>query len=170
MSGRRRPSRRGARKWSVTPPTTLVVRRLIVLLAVTSAATAFGAPQALSGQSRVPRFVDCGAGRPEVRPEYILVACGDGNFYLTRLKWSRWTATGASARGTGHQNDCTPSCADGHLHTYGVAINLSRPRICAKHILEFTRFSWLFVGRKPPQARRGGTATPPRPPTDPRCA
>jgi len=39
---------------------------------------------------------DC-AGRPHFKPRSIIVACGDGNLQLLRLRWSRWT-TGRSWR------------------------------------------------------------------------
>jgi hypothetical protein len=85
-----------------------------------------------------------------VRPASILVACGDGNFFLTGLKWSNWTTTSATALGTGHQNDCTPSCAAGHFHLYHVRVRLDRPETCTKERRLFTRFSYHFVARKPP--------------------
>jgi hypothetical protein len=83
-----------------------------------------------------------------------MVACGDGNFYLTRLNWSRWAETAAWARGIGHLNDCQPNCAEGHFHSYPVSAHLSRPEVCEHQIREFTRMTVLYLGRKPPTVLR----------------
>jgi hypothetical protein len=150
---------------SVAPLT----KRVVPLLAFALLANMVGPATALSGSRRLPTFVDCGVGRAKIRPAHIVFACGDGNFYVSRLHWSYWTRRSASGRGIGHQNLCNPSCATGHFHTYKVAVKLSQPKICAKKLLEFTRVYWRFVGRKPLGVKRSGTATPPLPPTDARC-
>jgi hypothetical protein len=38
--------------------------------------------------------------QPSVEPNTIVLACGDGNAYLTNLRWSSWTATTAAATWT----------------------------------------------------------------------
>ncbi len=65
--------------------------------------------------------VDC-QGQPQVRPENFTLACADGNDYLTRLSWTRWTAGLARATGVQEVNDCDPYCAAGHFHGYPVAV------------------------------------------------
>jgi hypothetical protein len=94
--------------------------------------------------SPLPTFEGCSAGA-QIRPSAIVVACGDGNFYVTGLKWSRWTKMAATATGLAHQNDCKPYCAAGHFHTYPVALTLSRPEACSNARTEFTRFTYLFT-------------------------
>ena len=89
------------------------------------------------------------------------MACGDGNFFLTGLKWSRWNAIDAFAAGTGHQNDCKPDCASGHFHRYSVALRLFRPEECRGGRREFTRVSWRFTGTKPTGVVNGGTVAAP---------
>jgi len=106
--------------------------------------------------SSVPVFTGC-TGKTHVRPRAIVIACGDGNFFLTGLSWTRWTAHGAAANGTGHLNDCTPDCARGHFHRYRVAVRLFRPITCASKQRRFTRLSYRFVGRKPPGVVPSGT-------------
>jgi hypothetical protein len=85
---------------------------------------------------------------PLVRPASIVVACGDGNFYLTGLHWTSWSRTGAAGTATAHQNDCTPYCAAGRFHTYRAAVTLSKPRSCKGRVV-FVDVGWRFVGPKP---------------------
>lgn len=111
----------------------------------------------------MPRFLGCGAyrgGSPKgvVRPESIVVACADGNFWLGSLRWKSWTATGASAVGTAHANDCKPFCAAGHFHAYPVIVQLARPKRCSGK-LELTRLSWRYPGRRPAGTPATGSDT-----------
>ncbi|HZP71986.1 MAG TPA: hypothetical protein VFA97_01285 [Gaiellaceae bacterium] len=93
-----------------------------------------------------------------VRPHSIVVACADGNFYLTRLSWTSWAAAKAVAAGTGHQNDCTPNCAAGHFHTYPADVSLTKPRTCAGHKV-FTTLSWRFTKPTPKGIALSGATT-----------
>src|SRR5207245_7757537 len=55
-------------------------------------------PQAMpaaAGAQKLPRFAGCKSffarsAHGTVRPRSIVLACGDGNFYVTRIAWSRW--------------------------------------------------------------------------------
>ncbi len=124
--------------------------------------SAAAAASILAREARpLPKFAGCFANRLQVRPRSILVACGDGNFFLTGLSWSHWNARRADGAGTGHQNDCTPDCARGHFHLYRVAVRLFRPVTCKNGQREFTRFSWSFVGNKPARVLRTGTVKSP---------
>jgi hypothetical protein len=107
----------------------------------------------------VPGYIDCGRGRAQVEPAQIVIACGDGNFFVTNVDWSFWGDTGANGVGIGHQNDCTPDCAGGHFHTYRVAVELARAQTCGKkNIFEFTRLKWRFIGRQPHGVASRGTS------------
>jgi hypothetical protein len=76
-----------------------------------------------------------------VRPHQVTIACADANLYATGLRWSRWSASGATAAGTGHMNDCTPYCAAGHFHAFRMTIRLSQPIVC-KGRRRFSRITW----------------------------
>ena len=90
-----------------------------------------------------------------VKPPRIVVACGDGNFFLTGLKWSSWGRHSAKATGTGHLNDCNPACFNGHFHKYPVAVRLSRPRACSgSQRPQFRRIVVTYTGRKPAGVKR----------------
>jgi hypothetical protein len=117
-----------------------------------------------AGAQRLPRFAGCKtffsrSVSGAVRPGSIMLACGDGNFYLTRIAWTRWGMRQALGIGVGHQNDCVPDCASGHFHTYRVAVKLDRAMMnCAtQKLAQFTRASWRFTGSKPRAVPRSGS-------------
>ncbi len=124
--------------------------RIAVALTTLAAVTAASA----AGSSDVPRFLGCGAfakqpaGTGVVRPRSIVAACGDGNFWFGSLRWRTWSAAGATAAGSAHQNDCIPYCAAGHFHAYPASVSLAGARRCAGK-LELTRISWRFTKAKP---------------------
>lgn len=113
----------------------------LVALALLAAALAAAA----AGAARLPSFAACRAQEPEVRPTDIVLACGDGNFFLSDLRWSRWDARGATGRGVAHWNDCSPTCVAGRFHAYAVAVALARPRTCPRG-REFTEVRWVRAG------------------------
>jgi hypothetical protein len=53
----------------------------------------------------------------KIKPRRILFACGDGNFFVTKLRWHSWHKRRATGHGKFHANDCDPDCADGQFHT-----------------------------------------------------
>lgn len=63
----------------------------------------------------------------DYRPSEIIVACGDGNARVVRLRWSQWTSARALGVGTWQQNDCKPYCAAGTFHDYPVRLALDQP-------------------------------------------
>ena len=65
-----------------------------------------------------------------VEPRSIMVACGDGNFYVTGIRWTAWTGTSAKGTGKVHANDCKPYCAAGHFHTKTGSVALSKVISC----------------------------------------
>ena len=132
--------------------------RRALLLAALVAATAASAGEAVP----VPKLAGCVPGAtPTVRPKEIIVACGDANFYFTNLVWASWNATGATAAGIAHLNDCKPYCAAGHFHTYRIAVTLTRPRSCRNGAREFTRMTWRFPATHPAgQPRTAGQPLP----------
>jgi hypothetical protein len=124
---------------------------VIVALAVAAAASA----------SSSPGFLGCKAfvapsSTPQVRPSQIVVACGDGGFFLSKLKWSRWNATGAVATGKANENDCNPNCAAGHFHAYAVQVKLSKVATCGgNHV--FSKLSWSFTAKRPKGVPKTGS-------------
>lgn len=123
----------------------------ITILASVSVSSGFG-----ENASPLPTLGGC-TGNALLRPP-SLDFCGDGVLYIRRLRWSRWTRTGAAAVGQAHQDDCSPSCAAGHYHVYPVIVALSRPKLCSNGRPEFTRLTYQFVAKKPPHLSAGPLA------------
>ena len=97
---------------------------------------------------------------PRRRPQRIIVACGDGNFQLKRLRWRRWDASTAYARGVAWVNDCTPYCAAGRFHTIPALVSLSRRRWCSSvSRFMYTRVRYRMLSSPPGGGRRSGRVT-----------
>jgi hypothetical protein len=90
---------------------------------------------------------------PRYRPTHLIIACGDGNLYVTGIRWRHWNAAQAFGRGVGHFNDCTPYCAVGHFHTQAIMVRVYRPVYCTDvDEWQYSRLAYSFVG---PSALRG---------------
>lgn len=89
---------------------------------------------------------DCG---PLVSaPKQLTLACGDGNYYLTHLRWHRWGQSVATASGTANANDCKPYCAAGHFHSFAVTVTVDRLARCnSAHY--YARIAIAYAGARP---------------------
>src|SRR5690242_2629326 len=103
-------------------------RSLGIGLVVAAIAAGGAASTGAATQTFVPR--DC--IHEAVKPRSIIITCADANFVLTGLKWSHWRRTSAAGAGSAKINDCKPSCAQGHFHTYPVSVRLSSAHFCRK--------------------------------------
>jgi hypothetical protein len=81
--------------------------------------------------SGTPVVADC-AGRPQAHPATIMLACDDGNAYLSGLHWTTWQSTAAAA-GLWRINDCVPDCAAGTFHTFPATVKLWQPELLPGH-------------------------------------
>ncbi|HLI35939.1 MAG TPA: hypothetical protein VKV80_01170 [Streptosporangiaceae bacterium] len=108
------------------------------------------AAHAVSRASAGPVVINC-LGKPQVRPGTIVLACADGNDYLGALSWTSWTQPLASATGTQHENDCIPSCAAGHFHSYPVLVVLWRSAPVTGHpgLRRYTMITLIYPGARP---------------------
>jgi hypothetical protein len=72
-----------------------------------------------------PVVVNCG-GQPDVKPESIILMCGDGTWAVDKIVWTNWSA-GAGAEGTGieYRRSCVPTCAQGSATYSPVTITLT---------------------------------------------
>lgn len=111
-----------------------------------------------SAEAALPHtYVAADCFHSHYRPAKLLIACGDGNLYVTGIRWRYWNRVGAIGRGVGHFNDCEPYCAAGHFHTQPIALRAYRPRYCAQSDrLEYTmlRYRFLGGGREPHTVRK----------------
>ncbi|MET9886442.1 hypothetical protein ABZZ20_25550 [Streptomyces sp. NPDC006430] len=94
--------------------------------------------------------VDC-SSQAQVRPEEYVLACGDGNNQLIRLRWDTWGPQTATATGTDMVNDCRPYCAAGRFHPYPVRVTLGNPQRWPDHpdLRRFTTIRLLYPEAAP---------------------
>ena len=115
--------------------------------------TLLAAGSSLARNSPVYFVADC--KRPTMVPTEIVLACGDGNAYVTGLRWKHWGLHRTEGSGTFHGNDCQPTCYQGTFHTYPVELTLREPRYCYAHHKRFyTRLSIHATGAVPPGFHR----------------
>lgn len=113
---------------------------------------AHAATTALTVSATAPKLVLLGCdGNAEVAPSGI-DNCGDGSVGLTALHWTSWNAHLASGYGTYYLNDCTPTCAGGHFHTYPALVTLWGSAAVKGHPAErkYTETTLIFTGTRPP--------------------
>lgn len=107
---------------------------------------------ALTASATAPKFILLGCdNNAEVAPSSIS-NCGDGAVGLTGLHWTSWTSHLASGYGTYFLNDCAPTCAGGHFHTYPALAVLWGSAPVKGHPSErkYTQMTLVFTGTRPP--------------------
>ncbi len=117
-----------------------------------SASSAHAVTTAITTRATTPRFILLGCNNDaEVAPSGIS-NCGDGAVGLTGLHWTSWTPHLASGYGRYFLNDCTPTCAGGHFHTYPALVDLWGSAAVSGHPAErkYTRMTLVFTGTRPP--------------------
>ncbi len=121
--------------------------------------TAQQQPQGTSSNSMA--LPDC-QGRPAVEPERVTLTCADGNFSIENISWTGWGASFAAGMGTGKINDCEPSCAAGHFHTYPMLLIVTGAQTCPNNQPAYEKVVYTFVGRSGFPADAPGTLDPTR--------
>ena len=91
-------------------------------------------------------------GKAQVRPRSFVLACADGNDYLTGLSWTSWGPHLASGVGTQELNDCIPYCAAGHFHAYPVDVIFwgRTALIGSPGTQRYATITLLYPGTRPP--------------------
>jgi hypothetical protein len=104
----------------------------------------------------VPVVVDC-AVHGQTRPGQYPLACASGGAYLSGLHWASWGPSAAFAEGFTTLDDCVPSCAGGHGHSFPVLVALWRAEPWPGHAGQryFTRVTIVYTGNH--SYRAGGT-------------
>jgi hypothetical protein len=91
---------------------------------------------------------------PKIEPKRIVLACGDANAYVGKVKWSEWGGEKAKGEGWLYLNDCKPNCADGTFHSYGAKVKLKeieRGAKCGGQTVDlYTHAKLRFIGEVPP--------------------
>jgi hypothetical protein len=134
-------------------------RRTVIALAAGTAALGLGlglsaASASAAGTAR-PVLVNC-QGHGQTTPRSYILTCADDGMYLAGLHWASWSGAPGSgaaafARGTDHENDCLPSCAQGHFHAYPALITVWRAEPWPGHHGQryFSRVTAIFTGKRP---------------------
>jgi hypothetical protein len=108
---------------------------------------------AATGQPAVTRYVllNC-LDKGQVRPGSYVLACADDGTGFQDLHWTSWTPRLASGYGTEYQNDCTPSCAEGHEHYYPVLVVAWGTGSVPGHLAErrYTQLTLIYPAARPP--------------------
>jgi hypothetical protein len=95
------------------------------------------------------------------RPASVIVACGDGNFELRRLRWHGWGSAVSRRRGVALVNDCVPYCAQGRFHRLPANVKLYARRRCDNvERYVYTKLRYRIRGRLPELARAQDWAVP----------
>jgi hypothetical protein len=117
------------------------------LLLAAAAAALLVIPAAASSATKV-YYPGCAA--TDYKPKNVVVACGDGNFQLRKMKWSAWGASSATGSGNASANTCEPNCAEGKFKNYAATVKLTRPKTCKDlGVKVFTRLEVDFKSSKP---------------------
>ncbi|WP_042377558.1 hypothetical protein [Streptacidiphilus melanogenes] len=126
----------------------------LALFSAAAAVTAVAAPALAAQPHQAPAttavVLDC-AGQAQTQPGTFLVACGDGNNYLSGLHWTDWGSATATATGTDNANDCTPNCAAGAFHQFPATVTLTKPEPWAGHpgSTRYTELDVHYTGARP---------------------
>lgn len=83
-----------------------------------------------------------------VRPVDMSLTC-DGTGALETMKWSAWTFEYATGTGIYRYQSCTPSCANGNVHDYNVAVRFDEPTDTAKDGWLWDRVTFDFPTGSP---------------------
>lgn len=110
---------------------------------------AVGAASASAAPPKPTVSLDC-LGKPTVKPREVVLACADAGLGMRGIVWLGWGQPIAAGVGTAYANDCTPTCASGHFHTYRGVLLLSGTLRC--HGKVAYRTATVAIVGKPPQA------------------
>jgi hypothetical protein len=116
-----------------------------LLLAVLAAAVLAGPAAGAAHPTVLPNCL----GAPRVKPETIVLACGDGNESVSGITWTGWGSTFAAGRGTISIDDCTPNCAAGHDHSYPVVVLVTGREACTSGKTAYARVTIAFLDSRP---------------------
>ena len=97
-----------------------------------------------SAVATVPSMVSCPGVKPEVRPSWWDLACGDGSVAAQSVVWSSWTSTGAIGRGLVQAQNCVPDCASGTVDNFRATFVLND-----RSGQRFLRLTVSFPGARP---------------------
>jgi hypothetical protein len=91
-----------------------------------------------------------------VLPSSFILACADGNDFLTGMRWVSWR-TVAYGSGVEVAKSCVPNCSASHFRRFPVLITLWRAKRRGRtDQWKFTRLTVIYTGRRPLKFNRHG--------------
>ena len=81
-----------------------------------------------------------------------MLACADDGLGVRAIVWLGWGRGVAAGVGTGYANDCSPTCAAGHVRTYRAVLFLSGSQRCGGRVAY--RTATVAAVGAPPEAWR----------------
>jgi hypothetical protein len=128
----------------------VIRERLVRLALLATAAALLGSSSAVAHVAANPTVLaDC-LGKPVVKPDEIVLACGDGNESVGDLTWTGWGSRFTAGRGIVQINDCSPSCVAGHDHSYPVVVLLTGRETCRPSgKIAYRTLTIAFLDHKP---------------------
>lgn len=96
-----------------------------------------------------PLVRDCPTRKALAKPTNLLLACADGNEYVSHITWKTWGTKRATGKGTLYLNDCNPDCASGHFHGYSASVLLNAvTHIRGKLFYTQYQLAWTAGGKR----------------------
>jgi len=127
------------------------MKKAALVAAVLLTAVAAAGASAAGG----PVVMDCSSLASA--PSELTIACGDGNFILTKMHWLNWGKPAATGTGDVSANDCNPYCAAGHFHDYAVVATADRLQTCLGGRRQYSRLRLRYPGNAPATVRNTAT-------------
>jgi hypothetical protein len=93
----------------------------------------------------------CGL-KPQVKPAEIMVTCNNDAITATKLTWSAWGKTTASAKGKALIDLCVYAymdCAQGDYTSVPIVLFASRVKKCSKHAQAYASLRYAFPHGSP---------------------
>jgi hypothetical protein len=129
--------------------------RIPVLIGALAALLAVGiTPIAISDDKDGP-YVAKDCVKPRVTPTRLILACGDGSFWINSINWKYWGNKQARGRGVSHLKTCRPDCATGGVKDYPVEFRLHKPRsrVCGgRRVPLFQKIELSWPAKDPPHS------------------
>ena len=103
----------------------------------------------------------CGL-KPQVKPGEIMVTCDNDAITVTRLKWSAWGKTNATASGVALIDLCVYAymdCAVGDYTSVPIAVSVTKIKTCARHTEAYSTLRYVFPRGSPFGRVRDSSAT-----------
>lgn len=121
-----------------------------ILILVLAALAATGASASTSVKSAV-KITNC--NKAVSRPTSVVLTCADANTLLSKLSWSSFGGSTATAKGTFQTNTCKPNCSAGKVVKYPVTVKASGSLSCKGGVRVYAKATIAFKGKVPSYVR-----------------